>query len=247
MTVMATVQTQPAEVGFRDRLLDALTVASGAMDAISFMAFGRVFTAFMTGNVVFLGLRAAGASSAPGAEALIAALVGFGIGVYLGTRIVAPTKDASIWPRGVTRALGLSLIFHALSLMIWFAVDGHPLVHTVPVLLALWSLAMGMQSAAVRALRVEGVFTTAATATVIFLAADIANWPTTGVERRRLVTVLLSLFVGATAGGFLLLRAHIYAPILPFVITIGVVATAARVFGGAQRGRPVGVASGSVT
>jgi uncharacterized membrane protein YoaK (UPF0700 family) len=243
---MATVRTQAAEVSFRDHLLDALTVASGAMDAISFMAFGRVFTAFMTGNIVFLGLRASGASSAPGAEALVAALAGFGVGVYLGTRIVVPTKDASIWPRGVTRALGLSLIFHALSLMIWFAVDGHPLVHTVPVLLALWGLAMGMQSAAVRALRVEGVFTTAATATIIFLAADIASWPTTAVERRRLVTVLLALFVGATAGGFLLLHAHIYAPVLPFVTIAAVVATAARVWRGVPSAPPAGAASNSV-
>jgi hypothetical protein len=36
--------------------------------------------------------------------------------------------------------------------------------------------------------------------------------------------------VGATAGGLLLLHAHIYAPVLPFVITIAVVATAAIVF-----------------
>jgi uncharacterized membrane protein YoaK (UPF0700 family) len=244
---MATNLSQPAELRVRDRLLDALTMASGAVDAISFMAFGRVFTAFMTGNIVFLGLRAAGASSAPGAEALIASLVGFGIGVYLTTRIVTPTRATGTWPREVTFALGLSLVFHVASLAVWFAVDGRPEVHTVPVLLALWGIAMGMQSAAVRALRVEGVFTTAATATFIFFAADIASWPTTSVERRRLATVLLSLFVGATAGGFLLLRAHIYAPILPFVLIVGVVATASRVWRGAPRARPTGVASESVT
>lgn len=234
--------TQPAELKVRDHLLDALTVASGAMDAISFMAFGRVFTAFMTGNIVFLGLRAAGASSAPAGDALVAALVGFGVGVYIGTLVVAPTKAASIWPRGVTLALGTSLIFHVASLVVWFAVDGQPARHAIPVLLGLWGLAMGMQSVAVRALRVDGVFTTAATATVIFLAADIVNRSTTSVERRRLVTVLLSLLVGATAGGFLLLRAHIYAPVFPFVITAGVVATAERVWGRAPRARPARVA-----
>jgi hypothetical protein len=35
------------------------------------------------------------------------------------------------------------------------------------------------------------------------------------------------LFVGATAGGMLLVKAHIYAPVLPFVITLVAVATAA--------------------
>jgi hypothetical protein len=44
--------------------------------------------------------------------------------------------------------------------------------------------------------------------------------------------VLFSLFVGASAGGLLLVRAHIYAPVLPFVITVGLVATAAIVLPG---------------
>jgi uncharacterized membrane protein YoaK (UPF0700 family) len=39
--------------------------------------------------------------------------------------------------------------------------------------------------------------------------------------------VLVSLFVGAIAGGLLLVHAYIYAPVLPFVITILVVAAAA--------------------
>jgi len=45
----------------RDWLLMALTVSSGAIDAISYLALGNIFTAFMTGNVVFLGLQMAGA------------------------------------------------------------------------------------------------------------------------------------------------------------------------------------------
>ena len=95
---------------------------------------------------------------------------------------------------------------------------------------------MGIQSAAVRTLHVEGVFTTAATATIIFLVSHITNWSDTIAERRRLAGVLISLFVGATAGGLLLVRAHIYAPILPFVITLAAVVTAAIVFAEARRG-----------
>ena len=48
-----------SEVGLRDLLLHALTVSSGAVDAISFLALGKVFSAFMTGNIAFLGLRIA--------------------------------------------------------------------------------------------------------------------------------------------------------------------------------------------
>jgi hypothetical protein len=71
------------------------------------------------------------------------------------------------------------------------------------------------------------VFTTAATATVIFLIGDLVNWRATVAERRRLTGVLVSLFIGATAGGLLLVHAHMYAPVLPFVITVAVVVTAA--------------------
>ncbi len=39
----------------RDVLLVALTVASGAVDAISYFGLGKIFSAFMTGNIVYLG------------------------------------------------------------------------------------------------------------------------------------------------------------------------------------------------
>src|ERR1700692_5124771 len=39
----------------RDVLLVALTFASGAVDAISYFGLGKIFSAFMTGNLVFLG------------------------------------------------------------------------------------------------------------------------------------------------------------------------------------------------
>ena len=42
-------------------LLLALTAATGLIDAVSYLALGHVFTANMTGNVVFLGFAAAGA------------------------------------------------------------------------------------------------------------------------------------------------------------------------------------------
>jgi hypothetical protein len=51
---------------------------------------------------------------------------------------------------------------------------------------ALGALAMGMHSAAVKRLQVEGMFTTAATATVIFLMEDIITWHVRVAERRQL-------------------------------------------------------------
>jgi uncharacterized membrane protein YoaK (UPF0700 family) len=132
-----------------------------------------------------------------------------------------------MWPQRVTVALGVSLIAHAVFLAVWFASNGQPPTIVAHVLLGSWGFAMGVQSAAVRTLHVEGVFTTAATATIIFLVGDLTNWSATAAERRRLAGVLASLFIGATGGAVLLVRAHIYAPVLPFVITAAAVTTAA--------------------
>jgi uncharacterized membrane protein YoaK (UPF0700 family) len=216
-----------AELWARDLLLNALTVSSGAVDAISFLALGKVFSAFMTGNVAFLGLRVAGAP-APGAVAILTSMAAFAAGVYLSTLVVTPSEGSGgVWPRRVTVALGTSLVAHAAFLAVWFASGGRPSVDVTHVLLGLWALAMGMQSAAVRTLHVEGVFTTAATATVIILVGDLTRWSATVAERRRLAGVLVSLFVGATGGGLLLVHAPILAPVLPFATTGAAVAAAA--------------------
>jgi uncharacterized membrane protein YoaK (UPF0700 family) len=227
--LVTNIPNQAIELRVRDFLLNALTVSSGAVDAISFLALGKVFSAFMTGNIAFLGLRVAGAGG-PGQVAILVSIAAFALGVYVSTRIVKGTLGSCNWPQRVTVALGVSLIAHAVFLAIWLACNGQPSIDVAHFLLGSWGFAMGMQSAAVRTLHVDGVFTTAATATIIFLAGDLTSWSETAGERRRLAGVLISLFVGATAGGFLLVHAPIYAPVLPFGITVTAVAIAGTIF-----------------
>ena len=97
------IHNQAVELRVRDLLLNLLTVSSGAVDAISFLALGKVFSAFMTGNIAFLGLRVAGAP-APGAVAIVASVAAFAAGVYLSTRIVKPSEGSGMWPHRVTVA-----------------------------------------------------------------------------------------------------------------------------------------------
>src|SRR5260370_11843676 len=193
--VVTKIHNQALELRVRDLLLNALAVSSGAVDAISFLALGKVLSDFMTGNIAFLGLRAAGAN-APGWVAILVSMAAFAVGVYLSTRIVKDSEGSGIWPQRVTVALGVSLIAHAVFLAVWFASNGQPSIDVSHVLLGLWGVAMGMQSAAVRTLHVEGVFTTAATATIIFLVGDITNWSATVADTRLLAGLLISLFVG---------------------------------------------------
>jgi uncharacterized membrane protein YoaK (UPF0700 family) len=234
-------------VRLRNWLLGGLTVSSGAVDAISFLALGKVFTAFMTGNIAFLGMAIAGSTGAntygvvpPLVVPVLASMVGFAVGIYIATRIVAASKQpaaregehppAAVWPQRTTVALGVSLLAQLCFVVLWAETGAHPGAGVIPVLLFFWAAAMGMQSAAVRRLNVGGIFTTAATATVIFLVSDLTNFRMTADERRRLRGVIISLIIGATAGGYLLIHAPIWAPVLPLVVSAVVVVTAARGF-----------------
>ena len=225
---MAKIKTQPdnRSLRVRDLLLMALTVSSGAVDAVSFLALGKVFTAFMTGNFVFLGLLVAGS----GTQSLISVVVSialFATGVYLATRIVGPSRGSGAWPRQATAALGVTVVAQACFLAVWVAAGGLPPGGVVAVLIALWALAMGIQTGTVLSLGIPGVFTTAATATLTYLMSDIAHRRSSSAEMRRLAGILVSLFAGATLGALLLAYARTYAPAFPLVVTILVVATAA--------------------
>jgi uncharacterized membrane protein YoaK (UPF0700 family) len=217
-------RTTPAQI--RDLLLVGLTFSSGAIDAISFLALGKVFTAFMTGNIVFLGLRVAGANG-PHIWRTAIALAAFAVGVLVATRIVAGSTGSHVWPRRVSVALGATMLLQVVFLAIWITTSGHPGTGSGDALTGLMALALGVQSGAVMTLAVQGVFTTAATATVIFLMRDLAGGSrASATERARLAGVLLALFAGATAGGLLLVHARTFAPVLPLVATALVVATA---------------------
>lgn len=224
--IKAEPTSQTAELKLRDLQLMALTVSSGAVDAISFIALGKVFTAFMTGNIAFLGLGLAGAGG-PGILPVLVSMGAFVVGVFLSSRIVKPPVAAGPWPRHVTIALALALIPQAAFLLLWLQTGGVPSSANIAmVLLGLWALPMGMQTAAVQRLKIEGVFTTAATATIMYLVEDVSNSLATAADRRRLAGVIASLFVGASLGGLMLVYAHIYAPILPLLINVAVVAAA---------------------
>ena len=225
---MANISTQPdsRSLRVRDLLLMALTVSSGAVDAISFLALGKVFTAFMTGNLVFLGLLAAGS----GTQSLISVVVSialFAAGVYLATRIIGPSRGSGAWPHRATAALGVTVVAQACFLAVWVAAGGQPLGGVVAVLIALWALAMGIQTGSVLSLGIPGVFTTAATATLTYLMSDLAQARSAVADIRRLAGMLVALFVGATLGALLLAYARTYAPAFPLVVSVIVVASAA--------------------
>jgi uncharacterized membrane protein YoaK (UPF0700 family) len=208
----------------RDVLLAALAFAAGSIDVLSWLALGKVFSAFMTGNVVFL---AAGFFSHQSELSLHAALAlcAFGAGACA-TALMMPRDQASVlWPARVTSGLIACAVVQLAFWILWLAVSGHP-GSTQMVLLGLSAFAMGIQTAAAVTLGVHAVFTTAVTATWTVLVGDAAHWSATRTERRRLTLVLAGTLIGALAGALLLAHLRLWMPLLPVLLTTGVAVAA---------------------
>ena len=202
-----------------------LTGAAGYVDAVSYLALGRVFTANMTGNTVLLGLaivQGDGGGIVRTALALGAFIGGTAIGAWLVHRNEAPAH----WPRGVTLALGFECV-----LLAALAGDrSSMLIGRV----ALASLAMGIQSAAARRLDVFGLATTFMTGTITSLVSLIARHgigPTAMGHGKRLLATAWAVYVlGAMAAGGAMQVVPGGALLAPVAIVLVVVVVAAARF-----------------
>ncbi|MFG2115781.1 YoaK family protein [Streptomyces sp. NPDC048718] len=182
-------------------LMLGLTVVTGLVDAVSYLALGHVFVANMTGNVVFLGFALAGAQglSAPAsASALAAFLAGAAAGGRFGTgrpahrgRLLAATT--ALQALLVAGALGVALAAHDRV----GAAAQYPLI-------VLLGLAMGLQNAVVRRLGVPDLTTTVLTMTLTGLAADSAAAAGAAPRPGRRILSVLAMFLGALVGTALL-------------------------------------------
>src|SRR5437899_2239103 len=76
-------------------ILLGIVAATGIVDAVSFLGLGHVFTANMTGNVVFLGFAIAGAKGLSILRSSIA-LVAFMLGAVLGGRMSAQMSSGPV-------------------------------------------------------------------------------------------------------------------------------------------------------
>ena len=176
----------------------------------------------MTGNMVFLGFGIAEIEG-PDVVPVIFALSMFAVGSLLALRITArQAQSHGPWPRSASFVLVFVAIAEAGFLAVWSATAGHPSPSIRDILIALFSLAMGLQTAAVRSLGVQGVFTTAGTFTLVAFAGTFAGSRSRS-EIPRLAGVLAGLVAGAVAGGLLFLHARSYAPVMPLAITIVVI------------------------
>lgn len=159
-------------------MLLLLTLAAGSMDSISYLGLGHVFTAMMTGNVVFLGLSI-GQEKYFLASRGIFALIGFSLGVVVGEVTAERKPRNSDWPSSVTWALVIEALLLVLFVWLWYISGGERAGAIKYILIALSAFAMGIQSAAVGYLGVAGISTTYITgtlSTLMVVLLDRLRW-----------------------------------------------------------------------
>jgi uncharacterized membrane protein YoaK (UPF0700 family) len=212
----------------RDAALLVLTAVSGVVDAIAFLALGRVFTANMTGNLVLFAI-AAGQGAGAAALRSSVAFAGFAVGAYLGGR-GRRSQPSATWPAGVTRLLATELALLAGFGAGWLLTDQRPHGAEVHALIAVAAGAMGLQSAAAIRLHVAGVTTTYVTGTLTGLMTEMATGTGSRAEWGRRVGALAVLGAGAAVGAVLVEELRWAAPLPALLLVAGVVVAARRGF-----------------
>jgi uncharacterized membrane protein YoaK (UPF0700 family) len=197
-------------------LLCILTSVTGVVDAVSFLALGHVFVANMTGNVVFLGFAAAGASDLS-VPASLAAIVAFMAGAIAGGMLSARTPDR-VRLLGIGVAVKIALALAALGVSLAHATGDGPARYT---LIALLAVAMGLQSAVVRSAAGSEPSTNVLTTTLTALAADAPIGGGNGRSSHRALAAL-TMLAGAAAGAALVLKAGV-----PWALALATVLLAA--------------------
>jgi uncharacterized membrane protein YoaK (UPF0700 family) len=205
----------------RDLLVVALTLTTGAVDAVCFLHLGRVFGSVITGNLVLAGVAAGTGVAALAAHAGVA-LAGYVAGVSAGAPIARERdreRDSSqlAWPARVTGCLAAEVIVLCVFSTAWWLADGRPHGTIQFVLLGLAAAAMGMQSAAVRRLGAMSSTYLTSTLTGILAGLMLRDVPE-GLARS--LAVLGAIVAGALAGA--ITASHVPRA-LPAVVLIPVV------------------------
>ncbi|WP_331769227.1 DUF1275 domain-containing protein (plasmid) [Embleya sp. NBC_00888] len=191
-------------------LMLMLTVVTGLVDAVSYLALGHVFVANMTGNVVFLGFALAGAQGLS-ALASVVSMAAFLVGALAGGRF--GTRFAAHRGRLLTIATALQTVLVAAAVITAAATHGSVTTAVRYTLIVLLGLAMGLQNAVARRLGVPDLTTTVLTLTLTGLAAD--STPAGGAAPRpgRRILSVLAMFLGALVGAVLLLHTQLALPL----------------------------------
>jgi uncharacterized membrane protein YoaK (UPF0700 family) len=191
-------------------LLVALTLTTGLVDAVSYLALGHVFVANMTGNIVFLGFAIAGAKGLS-ITASLAALAAFLVGAFAGGRLGA--SSSAHRGRLLRNAVFVELVAVGGAVAVAAADPGAVSGAVRYTLIGLLAVAMGVQNSSARRLGVADLTTTVLTLTLVGVAADSRAAGGPGSKLGRRAVAVGAMLTGALVGGVLVLRVSLAAPL----------------------------------
>jgi uncharacterized membrane protein YoaK (UPF0700 family) len=192
------------------RALLVLTFTTGLVDAVSYLGLGRVFTANMTGNIVFLGFGIAGSGGLP----VVAPLVSLGSFLLgAGTGGVLAKRTGGRHPAHIGRTLAIEVSFLGAAAVLAAAFDIRPNAVSGDIVIGLLAFAMGVRNATVRSLGVPDLTTTVLTLTLTGLAAESQPAGGSGKGSARRIAAVLAMLTGALAGA-LLLKTSLVLPLV---------------------------------
>jgi uncharacterized membrane protein YoaK (UPF0700 family) len=197
-------------------VLVVLTVTTGLVDAVSVLGLGRVFTANMTGNVVFLGFAIAGVPEFSVARSVVS-LAGFLVGAIIGGRFGAALSGVSRRRWLLTVAVVEAVLLCAAAMV----ATGYDMDTATPItglyaMIVLTAVAMGLRNATVRQLAVPDLTTTVLTLTLTGIAADSPLAGGSNPRWGRRVASVASIFAGSAIGAVLMSKGGLA---LPLVVT----------------------------
>jgi len=195
-------------------ILLAMTAVSGIVDAVSFIALGHVFTANMTGNIVFLGFAIGGVAGLSIWRSLLA-LAFFMSGAVLGgcmTRTMKPQDPGSTPVHAL--AVETILLWVASAVSIGFHAPYEDNKLKLALVIALTAVVMGLRNAVVRKLGVPDLTTTVLTLTIAGFAADSSLAGGDNPRWGRRAAAVLAMLTGAIAGTSML----VYSVAVPLFV-----------------------------
>ena len=200
----------------------ALSVAAGGVDAISFVGFGQVFTANMTGNMVLFGIAIAERfGTLPVTIGYLFPLIA------ILTFIAGALAPLPLFPAGL-HARRAGVVVLAEGVLIAVAALAFALIHepwVVPLCIGLMSFAMGAQSMVASKAGLPGISTTYVTGTLITaLTRGLSHGATDEhrIDALRNVWVIVAYIGGASIGALLFLAFHHNVLLLPAVAFAGI-------------------------
>lgn len=190
-------------------LMMALTVVTGALDAVGYLGLDRVFTGNMTGNVVILGMGIAAEEGLPVAGPLIA-LIGYMMGAAIVGGLIRGRVRA--WTPVVTATICVNAVILAAvaTVLLLVPVPGHSLGGVAAA--ATIALVMGAQASIARFLAVTDMTTVVVTSTITSYASETLFMGGLAWFTHRRLWAVVAIFAGALAGG-LMMKLHISVPV----------------------------------